>query len=193
MRNIQTIFNWGLGTIFAVFVSVSSAVAAQGDKSIDLEVRKLASWSLPDINGDTVDFSPVTEPGYKIVLFWATWCPYCKALMPHLEAFRAQMEEKALPSNDNSREHVPIKFLALNVWEDGDPKGYVSKTDFNYRLVLQADEVAKEYGVKGTPGLFLVNNKNEILYERRSGTSPKQVITDLEFALENERVAREEN
>ncbi|MCP5091039.1 MAG: redoxin domain-containing protein, partial [Gammaproteobacteria bacterium] len=23
-----------------------------------------------------------------ILLFWATWCPYCKALMPHLQSIR---------------------------------------------------------------------------------------------------------
>ena len=166
-------FNGGRSFLFALFflscgVFLANFVNAEENPE---QPRVLEAWQLPDSQGEMVNFSPTQGETYRLVLFWATWCPYCKALMPHLEKFR---KSNATPD---------FGFYALNVWEDGDPKAYVTDTDFNFRLVPEADAIAKLYGVKGTPGLFLVNERNEVIYERKSGTSPKQVITDLEFAL----------
>ena len=137
-------------------------------------VRTLDSWSLTDIEQNKLDFAPGAGADYRVILFWASWCPYCKALMPHLERFRQAHKDGS------------IEFYALNIWEDGDAKAYVEKTAFKFRLFLNADKVAEQYGVKGTPGLFMVNKQNEVLYERRSGTAPEQVITDLDFILANQ-------
>ena len=170
---------YSLLVILAVTLSTSTYSAAGDETGVDQAISPttLGSWSLEDAEGKLVDFRPTGNKSYRIVLFWATWCPYCKALMPHLEAFRAKTV--------NVEGAIPIEFLALNVWEDGNPQAYLSDSGFNFRLIPNADEVAKEYGVKGTPGLFLVNNRNEVLYKRRSGTEPAQVITDIEFILEN--------
>ena len=159
-------------TILIGFVTIGLAhyvVAAELPK----EVEKLASWRLADVNGDVVEFTPQPGAGHRVLFFWATWCPYCKALMPHLEAFRR-----------DKLKH-DIAFYALNIWEDGDPKAYVSNHDFNFRLILKADAIAEQYGIKGTPGVILVNENNEVLYQRKSGTPPEQVIADLNFALSN--------
>jgi len=161
---------------WVLFALIISSRAFAENTSEQEQPNTLASWSLPDAKGKMVDFKPKDARGYTVVLFWATWCPYCKALMPRLEEFRAAHE------GENN------EFLALNIWEDGDATDFVEKTKFNFRLILNADEIAKNYGIKGTPGLYLVNNANEILYERRSGTSPEQVITDLEFILTNQLV-----
>lgn len=134
----------------------------------------LEAWRLPDVDGEFVDFSPKQDSGLRLVLFWATWCPYCKALMPHLEQFRSSNLDR------------DIEFYALNIWEDGDPRAYVEKSNFNFRLILNADAVAERYGIKGTPGLMLVNERNEVVYERKSGTSPEKVVTDLNFILDNQ-------
>ena len=171
-------FQWGVNLLFASFfllcgVFVTTASAEEGNGA----PRIVDAWQLPDTKGNMVDFSPRQGEAHRLVLFWATWCPYCKALMPHLEQFR------------QDRAGTDFGFYALNIWEEGDAEAYVEETDFNFRLVLEADAVAKNYGVKGTPGLFLINDRNEVLYERKSGTSPKQVITDLEFALARKKRA----
>ncbi|MEM7468472.1 MAG: TlpA disulfide reductase family protein [Pseudomonadota bacterium] len=162
--------------ILAVYLVASlactSALAAEANAN---ETRVAPPWTLTDTNGKKLAFSPVDDAGHRVLFFWATWCPYCKALMPHLERFRA------------ARQAENFDFYALNIWEEGDAEAYTASTGFNFRLFLDADAVAKSYGIKGTPGLLLVNNRNEVLYERRSGTPPEQVITDLEFLLNNQR------
>ncbi|MDS8877070.1 TlpA disulfide reductase family protein, partial [Streptococcus pneumoniae] len=43
-------------------------------------------FTLTDQNGDTVKLSDYR--GKKVILnFWATWCPPCRAEMPHMQEF----------------------------------------------------------------------------------------------------------
>jgi thiol-disulfide isomerase/thioredoxin len=130
-------------------------------------------WTLARADGAPLNFAAHNEGRPSVILFWATWCPYCRKLMPHLEKLR----EEYAPGG--------VNFYALNVWEDGDPVAYMKKNGYGFHLLLDADEVAKAYGVKGTPALFVVGANREVLYVRKSGTSPTQVESDLRFVLDN--------
>ncbi|MGR8948482.1 MAG: TlpA family protein disulfide reductase [Gammaproteobacteria bacterium] len=156
--------------IGSIFLLTSTVCQAERGAVVK---QTLNPWTLTDVGGKQLNFAPSSGKDHRVILFWASWCPYCKALMPHLERFREAHQ------NDS------IAFYALNIWEDADAESYVKKTGFKFRLFLQADEVAKDYGLKGTPGLYLVDDRNQVLYQRRSGTSPEQVVTDLEFILVN--------
>jgi len=54
-----------------------------------------------------------------ILFFWATWCPYCKALMPHLQSLRFEYGDR-------------VKILAINLIDaDGDPVEYVRNAGYD--------------------------------------------------------------
>ncbi|MEJ2095275.1 MAG: redoxin domain-containing protein, partial [Gammaproteobacteria bacterium] len=38
-------------------------------------------WQLQDQEGNTIDYHNDSEGKVSVVLFWATWCPYCATLM----------------------------------------------------------------------------------------------------------------
>jgi len=102
---------------------------------------------------------PQSLKGPTIVFFWATWCPYCKALMPHLQSIV-----------DEYRGRVQV--LALNFRDDDDPAAYRAERGYDFRLILHSEDVAESWGVKGTPGLFLADQSGRVVFSR--GAIPKE-------------------
>lgn len=156
----------GLGVGALLILSVLSVSAAEVPGVVP-------DWTLPDGAGQPVNFYTHGAERPAVILFWATWCPFCRKLMPHIEQLRQEFAPKG------------VNFYALNIWEDGDPAAYMEEHGFGSLLLLDADEVAKDYGVKGTPALIVVDAAHAVLYVRKSGSSPTQVETDLKFVLGN--------
>lgn len=112
------------------------------------------SFTLADAQGNEVVL-PGRHDGVEIYLFWASWCPYCKALMPHLQSIQVEYGDK-------------VRIYALNIRDDDDPRKFIDKLGYDFVLLPDADPVMSLYGVKGTPGLFLIDSNGVIrfnLYE----------------------------
>jgi thiol-disulfide isomerase/thioredoxin len=88
-----------------------------------------------------------------IILFWATWCPYCKSLMPHLQSIIDEYPDQ-------------VQVLALNFRDDDDPAAYMEGRGYDFRLILNSEKVAESWGVKGTPGLFLADPTGRVVFSR---------------------------
>lgn len=108
-------------------------------------------------DGNAVRFDPDHRTAPAILLFWATWCPYCEALMPHLQ----KVYEAAGKKN--------LDVYAIDIKDDGDPIATLKKRGLTFTLVLDGDPIAEQYHVKGTPGLFLVDAKGVVVYHPTSG------------------------
>ena len=131
-----------------------------------------AFGSLEDVDGHSVDFR--AEPGGRpaIVLFWATWCPYCRKLMPHLDSIQRDYRARG------------VEIYALNIWEDGDAVAYFAQHGYSMRLLLAADLVAEDYAVAWTPAVLLVDGAHDVLYARQRGETPEFVATAIREQLE---------
>ena len=152
---------------FACGLVQTAAVAEQGTRTV------APDWQLDGVNGEVIDFYSVNTERPAVILFWATWCPYCKALFPGLKQLHAEFADSG------------VAFYALNVWEDGDPKAYFSEHDIPLTLLLAGDLVAEEYGVSGTPAVFVVDRNHRIVYSRRRGESPDDVVNAIRRALQH--------
>jgi thiol-disulfide isomerase/thioredoxin len=115
------------------------------------------SWSGSDLlTGSTIDFPEVLDGKPAVLVFWATWCPYCKAFMPYAKRIQddyAQYGVQALSFNAKER-------------GQGDPKAYIQSLDFAHVSIADADAIAAMYDVKFIPGLMVVNGKGKVIYRR---------------------------
>ncbi|MEQ8230877.1 MAG: redoxin domain-containing protein [Gammaproteobacteria bacterium] len=140
------------------------AGAADGTRAPD--------WTLDAADGRSVSFHADSAGQPALLLFWASWCPYCQALFPHLAALHAEYAPRG------------VRFYALNVWEDGDPQAYMARHGYTMTLLEAADLVAEEYGVVGTPAVFVTDRDQRIRYRRRKGEQPADVTRAARAALD---------
>ena len=133
--------------------------------------EKAPDWILSTANGERISLYAHAEGKQAVMIFWATWCPFCRKLMPELEALREELQDQS------------VNFYALNVWEDSDPKAYLKDNNLDFILLLQADAVAQRYGVGGTPGLFVMDAEKNITYIRMRGTSNADAVAAVKKAL----------
>ena len=129
------------------------------------------AWQSKGANGETIRFDPSHLQRPAILLFWATWCPYCEALMPFLQNVAAAA----------GRDKLDV--YAIDIKDDGDPVAVLRDRKQTFTLVRDGDPIADLYGVKGTPGLFLVDRHGQIVYRRVGGDAPEKVEAALREKL----------
>jgi thiol-disulfide isomerase/thioredoxin len=130
------------------------------------------AWEGKGADGATIRFDPQHRQRPALLLFWATWCPYCKALMPYLQ----KVYDAA------GRDHLDVYAIDIKD-EDGDPVAELKERGQTFTLVRDGDAIADLYGVKGTPGLFLVDRSGAIVYKRSGGDAPEKVEAALREKL----------
>lgn len=111
-------------------------------------------WTLTSSEGEITRLSTEVQEQPVILFFWATWCPYCKALMPHLQSIQLEYGDA-------------IKILAINFREDGDPVGFIEEKGYDFTVLPDGDEVAAIYNVYGTPGIIIVDGDQKIAFDLR--------------------------
>lgn len=109
-------------------------------------------WTLPDHAGNPVHLAALIDDRPTLLFFWATWCPYCKALLPHLQSLRFEY------GND-------INIVAISIRDDdGDPLAYLQNGGFEFTTILNGDEIASKNDVYGTPGVLILNPDREVAF-----------------------------
>ncbi|MGI9327550.1 MAG: TlpA family protein disulfide reductase [Pseudomonadales bacterium] len=121
------------------------------------------AWAGNDLrDGTQVSFPEVLDGRPAVLLFWATWCPYCKAFMPYAKQIHADYAESGL------------QVLTFNTKERGrgDPKAYMASLDFPVVAIADADGIAQQYDVQFIPGLMVVDGSGQVVYRRASTNLP---------------------
>lgn len=111
-------------------------------------------WALATAEGKTLRLSQEARQQTTMLFFWATWCPYCKALMPHLQSMRLEYGDS-------------IKILAINIREDGDPVEFIQSAGYDFTLLPDGDTVAEIYGIEGTPGVIVIDTDRVVQFDLR--------------------------
>lgn len=115
-------------------------------------VQAAQPFQLRTPSGTAIEFPGKSQAPVTVLLFWATWCPYCKALMPHLQSVVYQYEKN-------------VQLYAISIAENGDPAAYLAELGYDWTLLLEGDAVASRYGVRGTPGLVVIDRSGTTIFD----------------------------
>jgi peroxiredoxin len=120
---------------------------------------KAPDITLPDLNGNEISLGKIGKDKV-LVVFYASWCPHCKDLMPQIAE---------LYKGDNSSTEV----LAVSIDSTlTDWKSYVSENNFSWLNVCDTagwnSQAAKDYYIYATPSMFLINREMKILAKPKS-------------------------
>ena len=112
-------------------------------------------WTLKDGEGREVSLKSLRG---KIVLleFWATWCGPCRMAMPSIQKMYEHYKDK------------PVAIFGVNCWQYRerrkiDPVGFMKSQGFSYPILLEAEQVARQYLISGIPASYLIGPDGKIL------------------------------
>jgi cytochrome c biogenesis protein CcmG/thiol:disulfide interchange protein DsbE len=112
--------------------------------------------------GKEVRFPDVIDGKPTIMVFWATWCPYCKAFMPFLEQIQ----------KDYGDDKINVVLINHKERGEGDPVAYTKSLDFSVISVMEGDPIGDAYTVDFIPGLMIAGADGRIAWKRKSTDLP---------------------
>lgn len=126
-------------------------------------------FTLTDQNGDTVQLSDYR--GKKVILnFWATWCPPCRAEMPHMQEFH----------ENNADGDVVILAVNLTAQDNGEEAIRSFIDEFGLTFSIPMDETgstAQTYQIRTVPTTYILDTKGEIA-QKIVGPMDEQIMKD---------------
>lgn len=137
-------------------------------------------WRLEDANGNPHHFpqQAIENKQVTVLFFWATWCPYCKQLMPHIQSALHQYGES-----------LNLQVYAMNVNEDADPAAYLNSNGYRFLLFPAAETVAEKYQIRGTPGVLIFNGQGQLVFDLRQVNSGHLVKQSASHGAKSVRMA----
>ncbi len=114
--------------------------------------EKAPDFVLSDLKENRVKLSDYK--GKEVLLvFGTTWCPYCRAEIPHLKKIYSQYKEKGL------------EIINIYIQERKEKvSAFASRYELPYKVLLDVDgRVAHGYRVRGVPTTFLISKDGDIL------------------------------
>jgi len=125
------------------------AAAAPGAES-----DRPADFTLPDLDGQPVTLSRFLGKTPVLLVFWATWCPECKAAIPEINALTTgPLAEK-------------LQIFGIDFRESREKVAQAVKSrGIRYPVLLdERGQAARAYGVVGVPTYILIGREGEVLY-----------------------------
>ncbi len=91
----------------------------------------------------------------KVVVmdFWGTWCKWCLKAMPMIQKVHKYYNNEVI-----------ILGISCQEPHNAAPKKFMDDKGFTYQLLVQGDEVAKHYKVKGFPTLYVIGKDGKIAW-----------------------------
>ncbi|MCX6934939.1 MAG: TlpA disulfide reductase family protein [Verrucomicrobia bacterium] len=116
--------------------------------------KSMVGQALPKLSVQWLEKKPETDGRAMIVEFWATWCPPCRASIPHLNEIYAKYKDKGL------------QIVGITDEDRAKIKKFEKEVPIEYAVGLDANgKYAKPFGIQGIPHAVLVDKTGKIVWE----------------------------
>ena len=175
-----------IAAVAATFLGHAAFGAELGMKAPELQVQEWAK-------GEPMTLRAVQESKkVAVVEFWATWCPPCRASIPHLTALQKKYQDN-------------VVFFGVSAEAPETVKSFVEKQaeNMDYRVIVDKDRATtsaymEAFGIDGIPYAFLVDQKGQIVYHAHpmdpafENCLAKVVAGDFDIANARKALAKEQ-
>jgi thiol-disulfide isomerase/thioredoxin len=125
------------------------------------------AWTLKNLDGKPVSLADFK--GQVVVLdIWATWCPPCRAEIPHFIEIQNEYKDKG----------VTVVGMSVDSTGPADVAKFVKDNGMNYPIVMADDATATAYGADQGIPFTLVIDKHGNVVSRHLGLTDKDVFED---------------
>jgi len=117
-------------------------------------------FTLPDLAGKPHSLNEYLEKGPVMLVFFTTWCPYCKKEIPIFKKIYQQYSDKGL-------QLVAINAGLADSLENA--KRYALQYRLPYVVLYDADaRISAQYGLQSVPKIFYIQQNGKITsYSRK--------------------------
>jgi len=130
----------------AVFVLASCHKKPAGASDSSFE-----NFVLPSASGPAWNFTEQSKSRPVVIAFMATYCPYCKQMVPYLDNIAKQYQYK----------NVDV-VIALVEDDPEEVKNFIRTQDVrNAKVVYDAGDLAMTLGIRAFPQIFLFDERTD--------------------------------
>lgn len=110
----------------------------------------------PNFKVITTSGQPVSMDNYRgyvlAIDFFTTWCPPCKASIPHLVEMNRKYGKQGL------------QILGQSMDEDGERavKAFIAEYRINYPVALAPEQIQLDYGIVSVPVMYIIDKKGKV-------------------------------
>lgn len=168
--------------LFILFALAATAANAQfGQKDADEKYAvdllkpgtEMPDFKLKDINGKTQKLSKLAKGKYRVIDFWASWCPDCRKDIPNVKRMYQNFSSKGVEfigvSFDDNEEQ----------WKNACEKYGLEYTQLSELKRMRDSDVAKSFGVKWIPSMMLFDKEGKVMLSTVLADKMERKLTEL--------------
>jgi cytochrome c biogenesis protein CcmG/thiol:disulfide interchange protein DsbE len=146
---------------FAFLLLQQSFMSFSQESEHKIEIKKLPSVQLKDMDGKTVDTGKLGFQGPIVISFWATWCAPCKKELNTIDELYEDWQSK-----------TGVNLVAVSIDDEKTKNSvpvYVNGKGWTYLVLMDPNgDFKRAMGVNNVPHTFLIDKDGNIVYSHNN-------------------------